>query len=1152
MTISTSWPAWSIERDPTDLGRYVVPDEVARLARIPGRSGESALTRLNTAWDELRSWKVGYVHDPEGSGEAGQLIRTPGEVLGTPRNATCLDIALVLAGACEHAGLACAVLVVDPKGAGRPRHALVAVLLGQVWPADWQDTALWPHGQDGLAAQVRVDVQLPGLDVVVLDPVGLTHSLGMSTIVGTDQSLGLAAAAGHRYLTSGEWACRLGVVAAGNTDVFVPARVPKVLPLREIYRDPETAESALRLLRAEYAVTPFAARDELTILTDLCEKVEAGHRTGMVVVHGAGGSGKTRLALELADRLRKEGWYTGPLKEKLAAADPTSLPWLAQVAAPLLVFVDYADARVGETQALLRVLQDRPGPPAVVLLTARSLDGDWLERITADQTALAHPVVVEPLGLPDTHPHTEDVFRSTFIAVRKRELRLALATEAPPLPAVGQTARWTTLDLVLLGWLAAKGTTDLPTTTSELYDEALTHEASYWARTFTDITGEPRPNQEVLSQAGAVLTLLQPLVAEADRALRALPKLSNEGKWRDQVSRTMATCMGPGAGERLSIRPDPVGDHHLLGVLHDQPDLLHGCLPVGTDKEALLGPLVVLNRAGQDDAEAAARYLADLVRAEPARWPEVLAVASALGGPAQAALEALVAADKCPLPLDDLSRHLPHDATGLWRLAMLVDDRRLRSADPFDASGRAALLQEVSSRHGNAGDRAGALSAVEEAVAFYRELAGANPAFTPDLATSLNNLSNRRSAVGDRAGALGAIEEAVALRRELAGADPAVFTPDLAGSLSNLSNWRSAVGDRAGALAAGEEAAAFYRELAGVDAAAFTPDLAMSLSNLSVRRSEAGDWAGALAAGEEATAFYRELAEANAAAFTPNFAASLNNLSIWRSTVGDRAGALGAIEEAVVLRAELAGANPAAFTPDLAASLKNLSSRRSAVGDRAGALAAGEEATAFYRELAGADPAAFTPDLAGSLNTLSNRRSETGDRAGALSAIEEATAFYRELAAASPAAFISSLAASLNNLSDRRSAAGDRAGALGAIEEAVALRRELAGADPAAFIPDLAASLNDLSILRSAVGDRASALGAIEEAVALRRELAGADPAAFTPDLAASLNNLSIPRSEVGDRAGALSAIEEAIALYRELAGADPVAFTPDPSGLVE
>jgi len=46
---STHWPAWSTEREPGDLARYAAPDEVARLAPIPGTSGEPVLTRLNTA-----------------------------------------------------------------------------------------------------------------------------------------------------------------------------------------------------------------------------------------------------------------------------------------------------------------------------------------------------------------------------------------------------------------------------------------------------------------------------------------------------------------------------------------------------------------------------------------------------------------------------------------------------------------------------------------------------------------------------------------------------------------------------------------------------------------------------------------------------------------------------------------------------------------------------------------------------------------------------------------------------------------------------------------------------------------------------------------------------------------------------------------------
>ena len=1151
MMSSPSWPAWSIERNPADLARYVVPDEVARLVPIPGQSGEEAVAQLNTAWEALRAVGVGYVPD-ESSGDEGRLIRTPEEVLATPGSANSLDMAMVLAGACAHLGLTNAVLVLEPTRAGESSHALVAVLLGPVWPGLWQDVAASPEtALNGLADHVRADFRLPGRDVVVLDPVGITHPLGRAATAGTDQSLDLAAAAGHAFLTTGQWVSRVGVVAQRRPDAFVPAQVPAVLPLEAIYRKPKTHESPLQLLRAEYEVTPFEPRDELATLMEICDKVSSGPGTGVVIMQGAGGCGKTRLALELAETLRRNGWYAGPLREELTATSPTSLPWLAKVNAPLLVVVDHADTRVGETQALLKVLQDRPGPPAVVLLSARSLDGDWLEATLGDQTATTHALVFEPLALPDVHPHIREVFASTFTAVRNivdMDSGSVPGAEAPTLPTVSRAARWTTLHLVLFGWLAAKGTTDLPTSPGDVYDEVLKREMTYWARTFTQVSGDLPPNPDVLAQAGALITLLRPTVASADEALQVLRGRSKEGDSTDHVARTMTTCLDPATGEHLGIRPDLVGDHHLLKVLDEWPDLLHECLPPGTGGDTLLRSLLVLNRAGQNDGAAATRHLTELMLDEPARWTIVLTVASTVGGPAQFALERLVAAEECPLPLDELSARMPFGATGLRRLAMSVDSRRLRLADATDQRSRAPLLLAVSGRHGDAGDKVGALTAIEEAVTLYRGLvaAGGPTALTPDLAMALNNLSVLRSAAGDGSGALTAVEEAVTSYRELAEGDAAAFTYYLAMSLNNLSNQRSEAGDRAGALTAADEAATSYRKLAAGDKAAFTPDLAMALNNLSVRRWEVGDLAGALTAVEEAVTCYRELAAADPASFTHHLSVALNNLSVRHSEAGEKGAAVSAAGEAVTSYRELAAVDPAAFTPDLAGSLKNLSSQRSEAGDGAGALTAAEEAVTTYRQLVAGDPAMFSAQLAGALKNLSNQRSVVGDRAGALRAIEEAVTSYRELAVGDPAAFTPDLAMALNDMSVRRSETGDRPGALSAIEEAVTSSRELAAGGPAAVTPALAMALNNLSGRRSEAGDPVGALTAIEEAVTCYRKLAATDPAAFSHYLTASLNNLSNQRSVAGDGAGALSAIEEAVTAYRTLAGANQAAFTPD------
>jgi len=72
-------------------------------------------------------------------------------------------------------------------------------------------------------------------------------------------------------------------------------------------------------------------------------------------------------------------------------------------------------------------------------------------------------------------------------------------------------------------------------------------------------------------------------------------------------------------------------------------------------------------------------------------------------------------------------------------------------------------------------------------VEIRRRLAQDNPArFAPDLAVSLNTLSKRLSDAGDGAGALAAIREAVNTYRRLAQDNPARFTSALERSLRVL------------------------------------------------------------------------------------------------------------------------------------------------------------------------------------------------------------------------------------------------------------------------------------------------------------------------------------------------------------------------------
>ncbi|MDN5851297.1 MAG: hypothetical protein L0K86_00360, partial [Actinomycetia bacterium] len=643
--MSSRWPRWQLGGG--SLTPYVQPDEVGRLLQLPGRSGESRPTRLRAVWAALAQRKIGYAWEDASDETGRQVIRPPDQVLWAPRHATCLDLALVLAGGCIVAGLHPVVVVVAPGGGPGALHAVVMVRMdADLEPGD--GTGLWREQPAGLAGSIQSDLDGAPRRYVVVDPVGLAVSLGATSTRGLDVDLPTAIRNGAAYLAGAQgWTWRLGVDIGRTwrrTDALPVADRPDREPLRAPYRAVETAQSPLRLLRAEYGLVPFAARDELMVLRDHCRKTACGSATGIVVITGSGGAGKTRLGLELAQRLRGEGWYAGTLPK-----NASGVAWLAEVVSPVLVVLDYADGRVDDAIALFSALRHRVGPPAVVVLTARGVDGQWLHDIVEALDSDRHPYRSERIALPDAHPDAGDVYQRTVDA---------LATGVVQPPRIPQGIRWTTLDFVLLGWIAAQGAATLPTTPGSLYEQVLEHEDNYWATVYRDNVRDRRPSRARLRAAAACLSLVAAPTDRTDTILEAVPDLRADARERHDVRAALISCLRPAAGEGLALRPDPVGDHLVLAELGSDEQLLHRAV----DAAGVTGmeqAVITLVRAGQNDADTATRLISSLILADPdaagdtPRWRAVLATAMAQGGAAALSLEDLIVHhDPSPLPLD--------------------------------------------------------------------------------------------------------------------------------------------------------------------------------------------------------------------------------------------------------------------------------------------------------------------------------------------------------------------------------------------------------------------------------------------------------------------------------------------------------------------
>jgi pimeloyl-ACP methyl ester carboxylesterase len=136
-------------------------------------------------------------------------------------------------------------------------------------------------------------------------------------------------------------------------------------------------------------VLPFIGRDaEKEILADFLGSAERPFR--WMLMHGSGGVGKSRLALELCLAVRNE-WHAG-LLNKESEADPVWGKW--QPLMPTLIVIDPAAYDKERTGKVLRALAGRESAggaarlaaPVRVLLIERTGEGDWLKEVRGDET----------------------------------------------------------------------------------------------------------------------------------------------------------------------------------------------------------------------------------------------------------------------------------------------------------------------------------------------------------------------------------------------------------------------------------------------------------------------------------------------------------------------------------------------------------------------------------------------------------------------------------------------------------------------------------------------------------------------------------------------------------------------------------------------
>jgi glycosyltransferase involved in cell wall biosynthesis/Tfp pilus assembly protein PilF len=710
----------------------------------------------------------------------------------------------------------------------------------------------------------------------------------------------------------------------------LPASVPtEILPLPQPKWHAGAGLSDSQLLRAEEAIIPFDANREPFLAQQLGWAQDPAFPLAVRLLIGAGGAGKTRLALECCHRLRASGWQAGVLPGDWRADQANALArQIAQLKQPILVVIDYAETRQTPLLALLKAIQKTPYQHAVrVLLLARD-GGEWWQQLPgkdADCEALLGGYAsTGPYPVPVLHDNQE---------LRQQAYQTALTTFAgclavsPPnhTPTLAEDYFSQPLYLQMVALLALRG--ERPETAEALMRALVNHERRYWQVA----AGSPIADIQIWQQQADLLTCLATLAGGFATVRELEPFWQQAGGDKNHLKplfRQLAQLY-PGektVGSLPGLRPDLLGETLVAQVL------------LGPDgAQALLAMLKQKNGAWRHQS------LSTIARMLRHRGTLAAVVENVLQlcfmTCAQEIMKVCVETESDLPQIVERAYARLADGVKIQVAGLLVPQFRF---EILPLGGLNVLLRQT---------------LVENAAKKRRKKAGLEA--DAEFAGALENLAVAWWRVGQLDNALESGKLALAIWPNLIQAKPEWFEPDFATSLSNYSQYLADQGQHDQALQFAKQALDIREKLARTKPERFEPNFATSLSNYATCLANQGLHDQATQFSKQALAIREKLARAKPERFEPDLAASLSDYAIHLDNQGQHDQTLQFTREAMDIRERLAQAKPERFEPDFAMSLCNLSIRLADIGQWKAAIAYAVQASQIYQRCAARTPARY-------------------------------------------------------------------------------------------------------------------------------------------------------------------------------------------------
>jgi hypothetical protein len=531
---------------------------------------------------------------------------------------------------------------------------------------------------------------------------------------------------------------------------------------------PGARVDVLALLRADLSPMPFRGRRrELSRLEEWRADDAA---VPVLILTGATGVGKSRLALEFASRL-PPGWVAGWLA---AGTGADALKTLRACGDPAMILVDDADGR-DDLVALLSELAEQPNKPKIRVILITSSAANLNTRISA-RISERYRWIVASAPILDLQPEGGPDDRVRWFAEAVQAFASALHVVAPD---ISPWSRSSLLDgsqpmlvLQVQALLAAlaEPTGSIPGTLpfSQAAEILMRHEEQRWlvAATMWNWGNGGPPSIEIQRRCIAALALLDPVGEDDSRqVLRQIPELSDASAERLAAINQWVRYLYPAERSLIAaIKPRMLVEWLVVSQLSSNPEfarVLHSPLT----HEQISNALTLLSYAS-DNLSTAIPLFADAVNVDlPARVETAMQSAlMSLAGQRYLDHELALQITHSDLPaqfLDQLDRRWTGRLLPRTRLAISIGLVAYARGER-DAVRLASALDYLGERLASAGRSPEALTAAEESVALWRELSVRDPVHQPGLASALDHLGERLASAGRSPEALTAAEEAIA------------------------------------------------------------------------------------------------------------------------------------------------------------------------------------------------------------------------------------------------------------------------------------------------------------------------------------------------------------------------------------------------------